>query len=452
MLLFSLVVWIAQCCGAIKARSLQQTFHSPSQRLVSYAGSTVFRCHVDKSGDFVDIYHISRELNLDVWSTTHDHVDVRVPDIALTKFVDLLPEHVRKATTQMIPDLDYTIRQNLPSKSLDFLTERVPSLNDTFFSDFQSVEAINAWLNLIVILYPGYASRITLGKTHEGREIYGLKVSKPTSVLGNLKFKKRKVILVHGAQHAREWISVSTVCYLAYSLIAGHTEDVKLGYLVHDFDWVFLPTVNVDGYAYSFQDRLWRKNRQPTSVPFCKGIDLDRNWDFGWDQGQNTISSSPCSENYEGTRAFEAHETRLLSKYIKKIQADPHTKLVGYLDLHSYAQTILYPYALSCDLDVRDEESLIELGVGASKAIKASSGEHYDTESACNQDGHVLASVNSGAALDWVYDSGVRWSYVVKLRDTGSYGFLVPKEEIVPTGEEMLGFLKYFGSFIKEHS
>ena len=41
-----------------------------------------------------------------------------------------------------------------------------------------------------------------------------------------------------------------------------------------------------------------------------------------------------------------------------------------------------------------------------------------------------------------------RYSYQVKLRDTGSYGFLLPKENIIPTGEEMLNALKYFGDFL----
>lgn len=41
-----------------------------------------------------------------------------------------------------------------------------------------------------------------------------------------------------------------------------------------------------------------------------------------------------------------------------------------------------------------------------------------------------------------------RYSYQVKLRDTGIYGFLLPRSQIIPTGEEMLNALKYFGDFL----
>ncbi|CCG81409.1 putative Zinc carboxypeptidase [Taphrina deformans PYCC 5710] len=451
--------------GLATAALFQKPFSSSHQHPArigsqTYADQVVLRLATQAAEDVQAITQACEQLNLDVWSITGKHIDVRLPESEAIDFFKLVPEHLSKATTQMIPDLGHAIRQNQPHSQIgNFLTEQVPSINDTFFSEFQTVEAINAWLSLVVALHKPVADLISLGKTFEGREIQGLKISQPKDMQSGKKKKKnskRKVILVHGAQHAREWISVSTVCYLAYSLVAGAAGDQAIARLVRDFDWVFIPTLNVDGYAYSFEDRLWRKNRQSTSVPYCKGVDLDRNWDYGWDAGQASANamSSPCSENYQGSRPFEAQESRLLSEYIQGIKDDPSQKLVGYLDLHSYAQTILYPYALSCDVNVRDEESLIELGVGASKAMKASSGQHYETASACNQDGHVLtsANANSGAALDWVYHSGVPWSYVVKLRDTGSYGFLVPKEEIVPTGEEMLDFLKYFGTFITEHN
>src|SRR5277367_1967207 len=60
------------------------------------------------------------------------------------------------------------------------------------------------------------------------------------------------------------------------------------------------PVVNVDGYEYSWTtDRLWRKNRQPTPVPFCTGIDPDKSWGYMWDApGSQTFNSNPCSESH----------------------------------------------------------------------------------------------------------------------------------------------------------
>lgn len=424
----------------------------PSKR---YDEQVVLRITIDSAEESREVLRAAASLQIDVWLRTNDHIDLRVDRSTSQKLFALIPPEMRESTSQLIPDLNRAILRSTPQDfTRNFLNERIPSINDTFFADYQTPEAIDAWMTLVAALHPGISTVLSLGKTHEGRDIKGLKIGRPLTFLERIGVSKRHMILVHGAQHAREWISISTVCYLAYSLIAGQATDNAMKDMVDNFDWLFIPTLNVDGYAYTFQDRLWRKNRQSTTVPICKGIDLDRNWDYGWASGQEgpKIMSNPCSENYQGLEAFEALETKALSDYIRNIHKSTSHKMVGYLDLHSYAQTILYPYALSCELDVRDEESLLELGVGASRAIKAATGEHYDTESACNQDGHIFANLNSGAALDWVYHSGVPWSFVVKLRDTGSYGFLVPKEEIVPTGEEMLGFLKYYSSFITEHT
>jgi len=88
--------------------------------------------------------------------------------------------------------------------------------------------------------------------------------------------------------------------------------------------------------------------------------------------------------------------------------------------------------------------------MGLAKAIRLRSGEHYEVTSACDSSGRfsLAESGGGGSALDYMYTHHVPYAYQIKLRDTGSYGFLLPRENIVPTGEESLGVLKYFGEFL----
>jgi len=46
---------------------------------------------------------------------------------------------------------------------------------------------------------------------------------------------------------------------------------------------------------------------------------------------------------------------------------------------------------------------------------------------------------------------GVKYSYVVELRDTGRFAFLLPEDQILPTGEEMLEGLKTIAKYVHEH-
>ena len=48
------------------------------------------------------------------------------------------------------------------------------------------------------------------------------------------------------------------------------------------------------------------------------------------------------------------------------------------------------------------------------------------------------SDISSGTSRDWYYGSlGSRYAYTIELRDKGEKGFLLPKEQIIPSGEEM---------------
>lgn len=44
--------------------------------------------------------------------------------------------------------------------------------------------------------------------------------------------------------------------------------------------------------------------------------------------------------------------------------------------------------------------------------------------------------VSTGSCEDWLYDKAGMLGFTIELRDRGHFGHLLPKEQIVPTGEE----------------
>lgn len=329
-------------------------------------------------------------------------------------------------------------------------------------------------MRLLEAMFPSITQMISIGKSYEGRDIYAMRVSAQGD---NSQIKApRQTILVTGGLHGREWISTSTVNYLLWSVITLYEKETMITRLLQRFDLVFIPALNPDGYEYTWQtNRLWRKSRQQTKLRFCRGLDLDHAFGYAWDAVQD--QADPCSESYGGEQPFQAVEASELARWAKN-ETESGAKFVAFLDLHSYSQQVLFPYAYTCSVDPPNLENLEELAIGLAKAIRLSSGETYSVVSACegavartDSTSDILPRIEAGggSAIDWFYrmpqvslasldhsaqanldvdELRTRYSYQIKLRDTGSYGFLLPSENIVPTGEETLNALKYLGDYL----
>ena len=119
----------------------------------------------------------------------------------------------------------------------------------------------------------------------------------------------------------------------------------------------------------------------------------------------------------------------------------PHLLAV---DWHSYSQLVLRPYGWT-NQDSPDEDLLKEIGDGISDAIYAVHGTRFTSQKS------IELYVTTGTANDWFYDEeatslnkGYRAAgYTIELRDTGRYGFQLPPEQIIPSGEEQVPAVLY---------
>lgn len=197
------------------------------------------------------------------------------------------------------------------------------------FASFQRFAQINEYLDQLAKDFPTRAHVKTVGKSYEGRDMKTITITNGDGVAN------KKVILVDGGIHAREWIAPAAALYIIHQLVENFQENADL---LKTYDWVILPVVNPDGYEFSHTTtRMWRKTRQPVSNN-CYGTDPNRNFDFHWGEvGASTLS---CSDTFMGKTAFSEPETRVLRDIMLSLTG----RAKFYLTIHSYGNYLLYPW------------------------------------------------------------------------------------------------------------
>ena len=81
----------------------------------------------------------------------------------------------------------------------------------------------------------------SIGKSFEGREIYGVKISTGGS-------KEKPVVLIDAGIHAREWIAPSTAMYTIRRFARNETKDIEI---LNNVDFYIIPVLNPDGYQFT---------------------------------------------------------------------------------------------------------------------------------------------------------------------------------------------------------
>lgn len=539
----ALVLSSAQTSNAAPRFAQQVPFSAPStSRQVEFSQQQVVRFHTESSAQFDTLLKTAHLLQLDVWSAQHGKacsstltpssatnagcIDIRLASTAMSTQTShellqqlMQPFHASEPaitapkSSVLIADLQELINSQAVKPAHASVTG-----NQSWHETYHTYDEITEQLHYLASTYPDYARTVEIGKTHEGRTIWGIKIgsgqsqqAQSASFEGKGKSSKAGIVII-GEQHAREWISASTTTYFASELLRiglgpSDNDDVskrrglfkrrkgrkggkkrkgkknrkslsapwshkEAKMILSTFDITFVPLANPDGYVFSWEkNRMWRKNRQPNKFPsglFCNGVDLNRNWGFEFSADTVGALNSPCSELYPGTEAFSAAESRALAHYLQ----DPENNVKGFFDLHSYGQLLMYPYSWNCDAMVPDEEDLLELGLGAVKSLKNVHGRTFSAGKICQ-----VYAQSGGNAVDWAYAAStpiaseedpqpdpapepeptpvkhkIKWSYSVELRDGGTYGFLLPPQQIIPSSQEISKALVYMLGFIAKVS
>jgi len=179
--------------------------------------------------------------------------------------------------------------------------------------------------------------KYSIGMSTEGRNIWAVKISDNPML-----DEDEESVYFDAIHHAREPLSMAVTINYAFWLLENYESDDKVKYIVDNREIYIVPCVNPDGYEYNRETDpngggLWRKNRGIINES-CVGVDLNRNYSFGYAHDENCASTSPCSNTYRGSEAFSETETIAVKDFLADIK--PNTAF----SIHSTVGTCLMPY------------------------------------------------------------------------------------------------------------
>lgn len=293
------------------------------------------------------------------------------------------------------------------------------------FDSYLPLADMVTYINSLAAARPDLCEVIDIGNSVEGRDIWVLHITGAGA-------GPKPGVFYHGLIHCREWITAPVVLYLAAHLLDNYDTDSCVRALVDQTDFYLAPCVNPDGYSYTWtNNRMWRKNRRNNGSNF--GVDLNRNFGYQWgEHGDGGSSGSTSSDTYRGPSAFSEPETQAIRDFVTA-----HTNIKAYMDYHSYSQLLMWPWGYTPSL-TPDNATFSEVGNTMQQLITAVHGVYYEP-------GPVYDTIYpaNGVSIDWAYGAEGRFAYTIELRDTGSFGFTLPADQIVPTCEENLEGILY---------
>ncbi|KAK0407775.1 hypothetical protein QR680_003586 [Steinernema hermaphroditum] len=357
---------------------------------------------------------------LDFWKEPNrigEAVDLRVTPDHKPIIDAFLAEHGLEYEIKL-QDLGYIIQQEKARLARRRVFRNGNQPSDLTLNEFHNLQEIFAYLSSVAKAFPRKASIFSIGKSHRGRDIRGLKIGNPGS--------NKKSAFIHGCLHSREWIGCATMLYIINELTQNAQQYQSL---LDTLDIYIVPVANPDGYEVTWgNQRMWRKTVSgPYGAWQCYGVDPNRNFDFKFKT--SGYSNSPCDETYAGPRPFSEVESKAIANFL-----DNHkSSLKAYVDVHSYSELFMYPYGYARTYP-KNIASLRSVAERATNAINEVNGADF-------RQGTIVDIIYpaSGSTVDYAKGvSGIPYTYALELRPNRNspYGFIVDFSQIIPGARE----------------
>lgn len=153
--------------------------------------------------------HSSKEHDLDIWqiSSSQSRIDIYSPSPSQPLPLSLISiSHTSSNISASVP-----LQESPPSPGALPSKWNLTSLeNSTYHSSYHPLWEVDAFIHELARLYPETASVFELGHSAEGREMWGLKISRQSSA--NESATPKLGFVITGAQHAREVRSFLSFC------------------------------------------------------------------------------------------------------------------------------------------------------------------------------------------------------------------------------------------------
>ncbi|XP_005090425.1 zinc carboxypeptidase isoform X2 [Aplysia californica] len=306
--------------------------------------------------------------------------------------------------------------------------------------NYHNYKEYKTYLDTLRQAYPANMEMSTLPrKTVEGREMPVVKLS------GQNSKEAKSVVIVESGIHAREWIAPATALFLMEKMLQEHRQGINPAKMMLDqFDWYFIPLANPDGYEFSHSSsdgRYWRKNRNPQTDP-CVGVDLNRNFDVAF--GTSTRRNWCDSGSYPGKKAFSEQE----SKNIRDLFEELQERVIAFVSLHSKGQFLIIPWAYTSSKKPDNIDELNRVGSDMMAAVR----ERHRTDYTYGTAYSLLHYSATGTSLDWTLQQkpGIYvYNFELRPKRNDPRAYMLPAEEIVPTGEEVYASVGAMAQSIK---